>query len=354
VGTCTKPSICKDTEALAEIQYWSGYFGSHQHYFRVEDKEGNTILNGEPEGRYSVNQTYACLPKDDACYTFLIGGDYQWDPIEIPPPTYSVYFDVELVRRSDSWLFDSVQFGGSCKPLCNEDDESLIEFFMYDGESRYSEVEYEYEWDLNVTNRNSSATVSSGVVPQGPDISPLAHKIMCVPKGSCSSFYISAPNVTREVVRHEPSANTTDWTNSTWVNVTTNETLLLSPVYTLAMDNVTYRKVQWVAPERYAFGGTLVYGSNKQSTNMGRCTVGGLCDEQTQDLFALELRTLPNLQSSQVMDWNFGYTESEDNDKQYLLEALGNNNHAYDLDSSYGVIECVPKDGCELSFNITP
>ena len=26
---------------------------------------------------------------------------------------------------------------------------------------------------------------------------------------------------------------------------------------------------------------------------------------------------------------------------------------AYDLDSSYGVIECVPKDGCDLSFNIS-
>eukprot|EP00984_Skeletonema_dohrnii_P023017 scaffold12141_cov158-Skeletonema_dohrnii-CCMP3373.AAC.2 len=116
---------------------------STEHSFRVEDKNGNTVLHGEPEGRYSLHQLYACLPKDDACYTFLIGGDYQWG--SYPPPSYSVFFDGKLVRRSDSWLFDSVQFGGSCKPRCNEDNESLIEFFMYDGESRYSEVEYGYE-----------------------------------------------------------------------------------------------------------------------------------------------------------------------------------------------------------------
>eukprot|EP00985_Skeletonema_marinoi_P021165 scaffold12882_cov73-Skeletonema_marinoi.AAC.3 len=164
VGTCAKPPICKDTEALLEIQYWGGYYNYNQHSFRVEDKDGNTVLHGEPEGRYSLNQTYACLPKDDACYTFLIGGAHQRDP-EIPPPTYSVFFDGKLVRRSNSWLFDSVQFGGSCKPLCNEEDESVIEFFMYDTDSRYSKVEYEYEWDLNVTHRNSPATVSSGGFP---------------------------------------------------------------------------------------------------------------------------------------------------------------------------------------------
>mmetsp|Transcript_30618 Transcript_30618/g.52403 ORF Transcript_30618/g.52403 Transcript_30618/m.52403 type:complete len:274 (+) Transcript_30618:137-958(+) len=109
VGSCAAP-ICKDTEALLEIQYWSGYFGSHQHYFRVEDKEGNIVLHREPEGLYSVNQTYACLPKDDACYTFLIGGRDAWGDTRFPPPSYSVFFDGKPVRRSDSWLFDSVQF----------------------------------------------------------------------------------------------------------------------------------------------------------------------------------------------------------------------------------------------------
>ena len=103
---------------------------------------------------------------------------------------------------------------------------------------------------------------------------------------------------------------------------------------------------------------------------MGSCTVGGLCDEQTQDLFNLEFRTpaeyqellypIPAMPRAMINDgqisWNFGYTEYEDYDweRQYLLRGSDYNNRGYDLDSSYGVIECVPKDGCDLSFNITP
>ena len=116
VGTCTKP-VCKDTEALLEIHYWNGDFAYTEHAFRVEDKDGNTILQGEESDEsYSVNNTYACLPKDDSCYMFLIGGREEWDA------NYSIIFDGKLVRRSDSWLFDSVQFGDSCEPRCNQDD----------------------------------------------------------------------------------------------------------------------------------------------------------------------------------------------------------------------------------------
>ena len=283
VGTdCIKPPICKDSEALLEIQYWSGYYNPY--HFRVEDKDGGTILSGELEGLYSLNQTYACLPKDDSCYTFLIGGNRQWSPGSLPPPSYSVTFDGKPVRSSDSWLFDSVQFGGSCEPLCNQYDESLIEFFMYDWRGN---LEYEYEWDLNITNSSSSETVSSGVVPMGDTFPRLSHKIMCVPKGSCASFYIAAPNVTREVVRWVPADNTTNTDDIVWVNVTRNETVPLSPVYSLTMDNVNYRKSEWTSPENYYH----FSGSDNQTTNMGSCTVEGLCNVQTQDLFDLGLLT---------------------------------------------------------------
>eukprot|EP00986_Skeletonema_menzelii_P007890 scaffold3137_cov132-Skeletonema_menzelii.AAC.2 len=73
------PPICKDTEALLEIQYWSGHFYYYLFSFRVEDKEGGTVLSGKPNPwMYSLEQSYACLPKDDACYAFLIGGMDQW------------------------------------------------------------------------------------------------------------------------------------------------------------------------------------------------------------------------------------------------------------------------------------
>ena len=88
-ANCTKPPICKDTEALLEIQYWSGQFYYNEHYFRVEDKDGDKILENEPNpGMYSLEQSYACLPKDDACYAYLIGGDNQYATgVRIFPPT---------------------------------------------------------------------------------------------------------------------------------------------------------------------------------------------------------------------------------------------------------------------------
>ena len=242
-----------------------------------------------------------------------------------------------------------MQFGGSCEPLCNQDDESVIEFFMYDS-TNLPGVEYEYEWDLNITNPSSSETVSSGVVPVGLGDSPLVHNIMCVPKSSCSSFHITAPNVTREVVRQvpaEPITNTTERDDIVWVNETSYEEFPLRPVYSLTMDNVNYRKVLW-----------RTLGGDNQTTNMGRCTVEGLCDVQTQDLFDLELHTAAKYEwpSIDTLRWNFGFTEFENSNDwrlQYLLQDSHYNDRAYDLDSSYGVIECVPKDGCDLSFNIT-
>ena len=345
-ANCTKPPICEDTETLLEIQYWSRIFESFKAYsFRVEDKEGGTVLSGKPR-MYSLEQSYVCLPKDDACYTFLVGG---MDHLS----AYSVIFDGKLVRSSDGWLFDSVRFGGSCEPLCNQDDESVIEFFLYDSND-WPGVGYEYKWDLNISNPSSSETVSSGVVPMGLGVSPLVHKIMCVPKSSCSSFYISAPNVNREAVYQVPAentTNTTDWNDIVWVNVTRNETRSLRPAYSLTMDNVSYRKIRWTSPEIRGFG------SDNQTTNMGSCTVEGLCDVQTQDLFDLELHRSATLEKWRLVTWNFGYTEYETADEwqlQYLLRDSDYNDGAYDLGSSYGAIECVPKDGCDLSFNMTP
>eukprot|EP00985_Skeletonema_marinoi_P008187 scaffold3658_cov187-Skeletonema_marinoi.AAC.4 len=101
-------------------------------------------------------------------------------------------------------------------------------------------------------------------------------------------------------------------------------------------------------------------GSDSQTTNMGSCTVGGLCNEQTQDLFELQLRTpaeyqepsipntsLPMIGTDQIR-WNFG----ADFGMYSMLEDYNYNSKGYDIDSTYGVIECVPKDGCDLSFNI--
>jgi len=319
VGNCVTP-ICKDTEALLEAQFWA--LGSVDIPFRVEDKDGNTVLHGNTlflHNKDYFNKTSVCLPKDNACYTFLIGGDYQSDFFQpwgesfpFPAqPSYSLFFYGKLVHRSDSWLFDSAQFGDSCKPLCNQEDESLVEFFMYDESQMFSleyddvpEVAYEYGWDLSIVNRSSSVSVLSGVVPQGPGFSPLFHNIMCIPKGSCSSFNFSVPNGK-----------------------------YFNPVYSLAMDNITYRKVS-------------VHNQN-QTNNMGSCTVGGLCDEQTRDLFQLELRTPAKYEGPYAssfpaasikyydMSWSFENDYVWDG---HLFSDYNYNEMGYDLNSSFGVM----------------
>jgi hypothetical protein len=337
VGACeaNKPPTCKDAEALVEVQYWSGdfSFSTLTQQFRVEDSNGGVILTG-PGGTtmpsFTLKETYACVPKDNACYKFLIGGRQVWDVNLFPPTSYSIAFDGQLVSTNDAWPFDSVRFGGSCKPVCNQDNESLVELFMFT-ENPF-ELEFEHEWSLSVTNHTNSSAI-----PVGPDTSPLVHKNICTPKGSCSSFFISSPEVTHERV--------------SWNNETVNATFIPWPTYSLSMDNTTYRKVR--------------LSSRNQTTNMGSCIVDGLCDEQSQDLFDLEFRTpakfewmgteeMPYVHSSSI-DWNFGYTFAEEWRLMRLLQSsdYNGNNMAYELDSRYRTIECVPKGGCDMSFNLT-
>jgi len=330
VGTCIKPT-CKDTEALVDFQYWNGFFP--QHAYRVKDQNGDIIID---KNRYNMNSSMtrnrACVPRDNSCYTFLIGSHYQLDPIgSAGAPSYNLFYDGKLVRNNDSWLFDSVQFGDACQPRCNQANESLVEFFSYDEDGIFFSEDYEYEWDLMlVTDDSAVPSRSGGVAPFGPDKSPLYHKTMCVLKDSCSSFHISAPQNARYLT------------------------------YSLAMDGTTYRKLNWFPGESSA------NNLFNQTTNMGSCTVGGLCDEQSQDLFDLELHTPAEYRwdwgSSPMIEvyydgiaWYFDYTDVDKRDPLFNrdLLSLQYNNIGYDLDSSYRTIECVPKGDCDFAFNIT-
>ena len=216
---------------------------------------------------------------------------------------------------------------------------------MFTNNLRQNELEFEHEWSLSVTHRNnSSSMVYSGAIPVGLDISPLVHKNICIPKGSCSSFSISNPSVLYKRVNLN--------------NETVNKTFIPWPTYSLAMDNITYRKVQLSS-----------WTDLNQTTNMGSCTVDGLCDEQSQDLFDLELHTPAKFESPWLgnempyvslwphpsIDWNFGYTFAEEWQLRRLIQSsdYNGNDMAYELDSRYRTIECVPKGGCDMSFNMT-
>jgi len=325
VGTCIKP-ICKDTEALVEVQHWAGRWQIFEPY-RLEDQNGNIIIDAPLGHDNSLpRRNRACVPRDNSCYTFLVGSHFQSDPTFEDAPSYNLFYDGKLVRTNDSWLFDSVQFGDACQPRCNQANESLVEFFLYDDDGRYSSEEYEYEWDLKLVTDESAVPATSGVVPIGPDKSPLYHKTMCVPKDSCSSFHISAPQKASYLT------------------------------YSLVMDGTTYRKLTWFP------GMSSANNLFNQTTNMGSCSVGGLCDKLSQDLFELELHTPADYklwdESSSAMiqtysiNWRFDYSKV-DNNFNAVLSSSQYNSIGYDLDSSYRTIECVPKGDCDFAFNIT-
>jgi hypothetical protein len=328
VGTCTKPT-CKDSEALVDLQYWNGdlvFIGST---YRIEDQNGNYIINATSTSFDSLTRNRACVPRDNSCYTFLIGSLFQWDPtLYVDTPSYNLLYDGELVSKGDSWLFGSIQFGDSCQPRCNQDNESMVELFLYDDGSSFG-TDYEYEWDLRLVTDDASVPSSSGVVPIGPGKSPLYHKTMCTPKASCSSFVISAP-----------------------------EDAIMGMSYALAMDNTTYRMKQWYPINK----------TSNQTTNMGSCTLRGLCDEHSQDLFELELHTperntedMVNGRSSPVIrsdasdgiSWVFDYSDVVKRDQLPILTESQYIDEAYQLGSSYRTVECVPKGECDLAFNIT-
>ena len=339
VGTCIKhPPTCQDTEALVEVQFWSGQFSYRNNEFRIEDDHGDIILNGGSTSQeyssviYSLNSTYACVARENSCYTFLIGSGFEWNQ-GYSLPAYSLFFDGSLVHTNDSFQFDSAQFGDSCQPLCNQDNESLVDLFLYDDTDNIEE--YRYKWDLNLLGDESSTPFTSGEVPMGGlNKSPLYHKTICTPKQSCSSFNISAPLASG----------------------------LSMPIYSLAMDDTIYREIQW----HFSWGQI----QNNQTTIMGSCTVNGLCDEQAQDLFDLELHTPEEFKfwdgrsSYKIpygnITWNFDYSDDSKRvppilRSDALLSASQYISTAYKTGSSYRTIECVPKSkgNCDFSFNMT-
>lgn len=335
VGNFCLPVCDGDTEALFEYDYWTG--GVDGYAYRVEDQDDNAIMECKSDYVYdpdcaqslfSIYRRRACLPKE-GCYQFIIGSTFIWVPHETDYyPKFSIHYDGELVKESnDFWRFESAAFGSdSCLPDCNPDSESMVEFFMY----RYTLLEFDYvctssprtdldyNWDLSVSHGSSPATLaSSGVVPLCSNTT-LYHEKTCIPKESCASFYLSSLN----------------------------DTNTGSSAYALAMDGVSYRN-------------SRDYELN-QTTNMGSCTAEALCDPSQEVLFEMYLQTptrytLDGMSSLAIfynsINWIFGWNDGTDYD--LLMQANEYNDAAYDFNSTYRTIECVPNAQCEYDFNMT-
>jgi len=210
--------------------------------------------------------------------------------------------------------------------------ESLVEFFLsHDLYLRNCDVSPDMgpTWELSVDN----SEVSSGLIPYCSNTS-LFHEVVCLRRDSCATFYISNLNDTAGSLR-----------------------------YSLAMDNVTYR-----SKETDIFSNADGWNA---TTNMGKCTVDGLCDSSNQALFEVDLLTATehvdnNGNSvSSIIDYDITWVFGNSATGWYgggwygcrrcspLHKSGDYVNGAYELGSAYRTIECVPNDECVFDFNMT-
>jgi len=187
-------------------------------------------------------------------------------------------------------------------------------------------------WELSVDN----VEVSSGLISYCSN-SSLFREVICLPRDSCGTFYITNSNETRGDIR-----------------------------YSLKMDNVTYR-----SKSEYTFRSEWAWKDGwNETANIGQCTVDGLCDTSSQALFEVDLLTpteyvsngksLPVIPKTWESIWTFGnrtrYYSKEEYTYQHHPHLLRSRDYVlslYELGSVYRTVECVPIDaGCDFEFTV--
>jgi len=353
--------ICDETndEALFEYRLWSDdYLG--QYTYSVVGERGDEILGcsrdiedmtseellayvdggcSKPAG-FSLHTRRACLPRN-SCYQFVTEArDYNTFWSRNYKQVFLSY-DGKLLEKIDGYSFKSIQFG-NCESECNE---SMVELLVKtdlrpENESYNKSFACELTpdimgptWEVSV----DGVDVSSGSIPYCSNTS-LFREVVCLPRDSCGRFYITNSNETRGDIR-----------------------------YSLKMDNVTYR-----SKSEYTFRSEWAWknGWNETSTNIGRCTVDGLCDASSQALFEVDLLTPAEYVSGNgeslpvipidtcYFQWVFGNSTYDDNrywgvSPEPLLRSDDYVGSSYELGSVYRTVECVPNDQCVFDYTMT-
>jgi len=331
VGDYCSP-ICDRGEGLFEYRY-SASVGFED--YRVEDNAdgGNVVLRCDSwEDTCQEDNTYgslhtarACL-KRDACYTFLVGDNFQ----RIPGESYhSLRWDGgDVGRSSANKLFESIEFGDACgiAPSCDPEEESRVELFVHRVTSGYrcdedDDPEPDFTWQLKAMTEGGSdvrADVSTGSIP-GCSNSSLYHEVICIPKDRCASFSITSS---------EAHA-------------------IAKATYTLSMDDVIYNR-----KDLYIDDASSDFDGLEHSTIMGTCAAEAICDESSNqallevdvvspaDFVSKNDNSLAAIPGSFV--WN--YHESRYSSSSWF------NHPGIDLDSVYRTVVCVPDDECKYRF----
>lgn len=352
VGDYCSPVCDETTHALFEYQYWSSV-GFED--YRVEDMDGNKLLgcdhfedDCQENTDDSLHTNRVCLPRN-SCYRFIVGDLFQRIPgftDAVGSVSYSLRWDGQLLDKSASKQFDTVLLGASCEPICNTEEESLVEFHMHYITSSYDcqsddDPDFpqapppDFSWELLVYDQTSKSwSLDTGGVIASCTNTSLYHKAICVPKNHCTKFSLSTPEA-RDFV---------------------------APVYSLTMDGVTYRHSDMNIDVYSDFDGLI------QETIMGSSCTLDVCEKSNQALFEVEVmtpseyfhenKTIPAIPESLI--WLLSEPHSEDlasppgTALNYSLPSSAYFDQiTMDLGSTYHTIECVPGDECALEFVLT-
>ncbi len=185
---------CAADEGLYEAQYrriggynYNGRSGRVDlEDCRVEDLSGNIITSYNDKLPDSENLWVdrKCLPKND-CYRFLMSNKYHPSDHNIFGEHASISFDGETLFDEHAWYYETFEFGNDCKSRNAKEEESTVELFISDApEGEFSS----WSWEMLMYNEKGDPEVFQSGKSSSNSDSTLHYNKMMVPKNSCMTF----------------------------------------------------------------------------------------------------------------------------------------------------------------------
>ncbi len=304
---------CEADEGLYEAQYrrLGGFSGKLDlEDCRVEDLSGNVITSYYDEKLPDTENLWVdrkCLPKND-CYRLIMSNEWRTYDKSSWGEHASISFNGETLFDENAWYYETFDFGNNCKPTDSKLEESTIELFISDApEGDFSS----WSWEMLMYNKKGDPEIFQSGNSQSNPHSSLHYNKMMVPKNRCMtfSFKISDYNTTKELLQYE-----------------------------LSFDGTVYRS-----------------GDIRDDHIVAHL---GDCLEETESICAKKELLLE-------FDFQTTDTSSDERNSPYVPDMFKrgswglkhefssqNTIRAYELDSSYRVIDCVSNRKCYYTFEI--
>lgn len=345
LADATTPA-CADNESLFELLINNKDWGAPTSY-RVFTESTGDVHHECTDCRFRNNSTNAreefslelCLPKVQ-CHTFVVGrmiGRFvscdRGGTEEL-----IVKWGGKILRSSNAYLFDSVDFGEGCpenareNPRCDPDNEIEFEFFLDRWVGKHFPDAFTWALTEVAADENKAVFLEGQALKKNE--SSFVYERACVPRSSCLEFYMGYPSQV---------------TSTSWMD--------RSP-YSIRLDGVIYA-------EHELFMGLDLAKGNKlnQTVYLGNeCNVETICNSAAEDLFAMEFTTRfiapcnksnkNKFTSSSAISYIYFPFWLQDPDKSKYDEPYIQASWFSDFEviQKYASMTCIPNDKCAQFF----